>query len=138
MKTYKFIAYAEKNRLGEIDIKDNSLPSHVSICLAIKREYPEATRYTMLGSGDKELIFTPVNLEKYVSHEFLGLLKDADYRLIRKHVQYIKGPHDGQKGTILGFHVNDKIFGTHMIVCMEDGSYENVCYTDIKNIKLVG
>lgn len=91
MNKYRFVAYSVKKKLHTHSMSSTSLPSHVDICLEILQHDPNATRYAMIGSKGQELVFTPIELNRYISHEFVTLLKQTGYNWVGKHIEFTKG-----------------------------------------------
>lgn len=130
MSKYTFTAYADRKFLGTVVMQSNKLPNHLEICLEIVQAYPDATEYNW-----EDLGLTPIDLSRYVPHEFLCVMKQANYKWIGKHLEYITGFHKGEKGEILNY-TQDRD-GSRFSLQMESGAYATIGITEIKNTILI-
>lgn len=130
MNTYKFVALTAKGKkICTMEVVGNKLPSHLEICLAIVQFYDNATQYAMIGCNGEQLEPIPINLKRYVPHEFYKFFESVNFRWIGRHFQYTKGFHKGERGEILNY--NQDRNGCYLSVEMESGSYAHIGTTEI-------
>ena len=130
MAKYVFTVYSSRKELGTVEMSSEKLPSHLEICLEIVQKFPKATEYNW-----GELGLTTIDLSRYVPHEFLSVLEQANFQWIGKNLEFVSGFHKGEKGEILSY-AQDR-YGARFGAQMESGSYATIGITDIKNIQII-
>lgn len=136
MKEYIFVARDQHGKLlGTVTIKEDKLPSHLSICMAVLGEHCKASTYSMIGLDGKELDSCPINPEHYLSHEFSLILEQCNRSWLYARIEQTGGFHKGERGMITGF-VSYR--GGHFFsVCWDSGAYSFIGSSELSMIKVI-
>lgn len=136
MKRYIFVARDQQgNLLGTVTIKENKLPSHLSICMAVLGDHCKAATYSMIGLDGKELESCPVDPDRYLSNEFRNILEQCNKSWLYKRIEYTGGYHKGEHGMITGFVID--IDGHFFSVFWDSGAYSFIGSSELSMIKVI-